>query len=438
MLQALLLLVAIVILRSTRGCEASTTVQTQNRLFIIVGIATTLMVTSLSIYPSMLIPRIEVAAFPWRWIAVASVFTSLLAGAAAERLARPDCLDRKKLWASCAAIVAVVMLNLWITVQFVIIRPMSNPTIKSTVGLLESNYTPKDATSPTALPNSAPVTVHPGGGASEIVRFEPQYRKIALRVDQPSQLRLKTYNFPGWTARIDGEKVPLSSDQDGVQVMSVQPGIHNIEVEFVDTKPRLLGAMLFGLGLLTIAGLIALDYRQRMIWRGAEANDADAKAPSHIAWDNGAKDHDVRPRATTVVVTIAVAATVIVALLLATWLGTRSKSSSGQESKEGATRSGHTTGGINAGVGSEVRLYLEGQTSVPVAVDERAFDELISALSTRRQDSVETLIQSGRVFRADNDTPARILEVGLAKIKVRIVEGPHITKDGWIHERWAR
>jgi hypothetical protein len=87
--------------------------------------------------------------------------------------------------------------------------------------------------------------------------------------------------------------------------------------------------------------------------------------------------------------------------------------------------------------GSEIILYVEGRSSVMVAVDEQTLDELINAISTRG-DEAQTLIKSGRVFTVPNKTRARIIEANFAKLKVRIIEGNKIMSEVWVPERWVR
>ena len=87
--------------------------------------------------------------------------------------------------------------------------------------------------------------------------------------------------------------------------------------------------------------------------------------------------------------------------------------------------------------GSEVMLYLQGRSSVTVAVDEKALDEMISAISTRGDD-LNTLLQSGKVFDVPNKTRARIVEASFAKLRVRILEGDKMMHEVWVPERWVR
>jgi hypothetical protein len=91
----------------------------------------------------------------------------------------------------------------------------------------------------------------------------------------------------------------------------------------------------------------------------------------------------------------------------------------------------------NRSVGSEARLYLQGRDSVMLAVDEQALDDLINALFAR-DGSADSLVQSGRVIKVPNNTRVRIAGISSAKLKVVVIEGDHLLKEGWVSERWIR
>ncbi|MFY9609843.1 MAG: 6-pyruvoyl-tetrahydropterin synthase-related protein, partial [Blastocatellia bacterium] len=407
----------------------------QIQLWTFLGVLTAFMSTSFSIYLSKLIPRIQVATPAWRWLSIAGLFASLLVGAAVERLtAGPTFLSGKRLVYS-AALAASLALSLWITVRYVIVEAVrSNPVHVFAAEYLDFGFTPRNSTPPDRLPETPLVMIRPESGVSEIGVWGRQHREIFVRVDQPSEVRLKTYHFPGWVGRIDGQSVQISSDVDGAQLISVPPGIHKIEMDFVDTVPRRLGALSFCFGLTTIAGLLTLDYRKR---RALRIRGPRGEVPTRAVLDSALARH-IRPKSTAVVVTIVVAAGLIGAVSLAGWFSSGGKTPSGSGVTQGSSGSENTMRGTSGGVGSETRLYIKGQMWVPVAVDEKTLDELIDALSTRKTDNLETLADSRRMFRVDNDTRIRILEIGSGKVKVRVVEGPHVTMDGWIYERWVR
>jgi hypothetical protein len=121
---------------------------------------------------------------------------------------------------------------------------------------------------------------------------------------------------------------------------------------------------------------------------------------------------------------------VILAVVLAVTMRPGSGTSVGRDGSTNRIASEHSPG-------SEVTLYVQGRESVMVAVDEKALDELIGAMSTRG-DEAQTLIQSGRVFTVPNKTRVRIIEAAFAKLKVRIIEGDRIMFEVWVPERWVR
>src|SRR5262249_9388590 len=87
------------------------------------------------------------------------------------------------------------------------------------------------------------------------IRWSSEYRKVRLDLDQPSRIRLKTYYFPGWTARLDGNRAALGRDGDGIQTVEVPAGQHTLEVRFQNTMPRWIGLGFTLLGTLATLGM---------------------------------------------------------------------------------------------------------------------------------------------------------------------------------------
>ncbi|HSE37856.1 MAG TPA: 6-pyruvoyl-tetrahydropterin synthase-related protein [Blastocatellia bacterium] len=236
-------------------------------MWLLMSIAAVFMCTSLSIYLSKLLPEIQVAVPAWRWLAIASVFTALLAAACVDRLRDYSQMSSLKVWGYRSLFLAGLGVVLWVTVHGTIIGALSNqtyhPKADVVAELIEPNWTPRSASRPQDLPDTPPVVIEPTGGSSEIISWQPESRRIAVKVDVPSEVRLKTYNFPGWTAQIDGQPAPISSDSDGIQILEVQPGVHKIEVFFKNTPPRTLGAVLTATATLVIAALLGFESFQK-------------------------------------------------------------------------------------------------------------------------------------------------------------------------------
>jgi hypothetical protein len=315
-------------------------------------------------------------------------------------------------WAFVGGIAALMLWSVLFTVQGVIRGALANARFSSPVDYVEAGFTPVNSTVPQSLPETPPVVIQPEGGASEIIRWEPYHRLIAVRLDLPSEVRIKTYNFPGWTASIDGEKVPVSSDKDGVQVVSVPVGRHKIDSSFVNTTPRTTGTLLSALGLLAVVALAGLD-------RVREATRGEGEAPSRRAlYVRSLKS--LTP----------VVAPLLIGTALLFWLSGLGRSASVSEAPARA--------GGSATLGSEAILHIDGVPSVLAAVDERALDELTNALPARDNSRIESLVQSAQVLRIANDTHVRVLEFGGGKTRVRILQGEHLMDEVWVPERWIR
>jgi hypothetical protein len=401
----------------------------QIRLWIILGVAAIFMSTTFSMHISKLIPRIDAATPAWRWLAIAALFASLLVGAAVERLTSSVTQSTIKLWAMRASMCAMIILSLWITAKYVIIEAVqTRQSYTFSPNHMDSGFTPKNSTPPDSLPDTPLAVLEPQSGASEVVRWEPQQRELIVFAEQPGELRLKTYNFPGWIARIDGQATPVSSDKDGAQVIAIPAGKHKVETEFVNTPPRKMGIALASIGLLTIFGLTLAD---RLQWWQRRANDSDRNEERA---KRGRLAIGLRNKYVVVGLSIVVCALAVV--MISRLSNRRSATASGKVPAAGSEAERAARGSIV--VGSEIRVYLEGLDTIPVAVDEKALDELIIALSKKDGAGVDALAQSGRVIKVVRNTSARVMQMETGKTKVRISEGQYIMQEGWVLDRWVR
>src|SRR5205085_5892037 len=130
-------------------------------------------------------------------------------------------------------------------------------------------------------------------------------------------------------------------------------------------------------------------------------------------------------------VVIACAAVAAIALIVAlTTRGSRNQPSPGESAPESR--------GTGAGTGSERSLFLAGQESVFVALDEEALPQLLGAFAAKENEKVDGLVRSGRVVRVANHTKVQVLEVEAGKVKVRLTEGEHVMQTGWVVDRWVQ
>ncbi|HXU34809.1 MAG TPA: 6-pyruvoyl-tetrahydropterin synthase-related protein [Blastocatellia bacterium] len=439
---ALLIVVSLVVLRvihrngdgGSADGEARARRWTPSSMWIVMAVATTFMATSFSIYISKLLPRIQVAVPAWRWLAIAGMFTSLLVAATVDRLRSSAGLRPRVLWACRIAFALIVALNLGMLVGLSIIRPLSNPTYHPPGGpgdVVESGLTPKDSTHPEELADTQLAVSQPATQL-ELSRWDPEDREVRIKADQPAMLRLKTYNFPGWTARLDGRTVPMLSDKDGIQQVEVPAGIHVVRATFENTPPRTTGTVLFGVGILLILGLsVAGHLRQsRIESEESRAGVTREKEPGSVVASTAKTRYRIPLKAVAVIGIVLIITAAIVVMT-----NRRSGSRSGRV-QTGAPANKSGSGSL--ATGSETHLYLAGQDSILVAIDEQALNQVMTALSGRDTAAVDALVDSGRARRVANNTLVRVLEIGTGKTRIRIIEGEHAMTDGWVPERWLR
>jgi hypothetical protein len=89
-------------------------------------------------------------------------------------------------------------------------------------------------------------------------------------------------------------------------------------------------------------------------------------------------------------------------------------------------------------IGSEVLLYDERVTIIIIADSKSSYDQLIRSLTANDKYARNQLLQSGKVYTVKKNTRALILDLDSFAWKVRILEGEHKNRVGWVMYEWAR
>jgi hypothetical protein len=87
-----------------------------------------------------------------------------------------------------------------------------------------------------AINDGATVTPVQHGGQSDTVRVDASI---------PTRVMFYTRYFPGWTATLDSQAIPLEPyGEQGLILVQVPAGSHLVTIRFEDTLPRQVGAIL--------------------------------------------------------------------------------------------------------------------------------------------------------------------------------------------------
>lgn len=235
----------------------------QTRLLLAGGAASVFMITELSFFISRLIPKIEIVQFPWRWMLIISFFAAVAVAAVFDRL-RLSTSSKRRRWACGVAVAAVLAWNLWISGRSSVEWALESPDMVRAPTHVDGIFYPHGALPPYQLYNTPNAVMMSGRGDARVLDWGPLRRRVQVNVEQAGLLRLRTYNFAGWTARINGSPAEIQSDLQGAQSFDLQPGRYDVEVVWGGTATRTAGALISGLALLLAAGLLLVDLWARL------------------------------------------------------------------------------------------------------------------------------------------------------------------------------
>ena len=106
-----------------------------------------------------------------------------------------------------------------------------------------------------ALPEGAQVTVLDHG---------PLHDRFAVSSPVGFVLRVYTFDFPGWTAFVNGRRTDITPSQpEGWITLAVPAGAAEVTLRLLDTPPRQWGTLLGGLAGIACLALLAVETRRR-------------------------------------------------------------------------------------------------------------------------------------------------------------------------------
>ena len=123
-----------------------------------------------------------------------------------------------------------------------------------------------------ALPAGAEVTNTRHGTLSD---------EFAINAPEGFALRVLTFYWPGWTAYLDGARVPIQvTDPEGFISVAIPAGTHSLTLQLEDTTPRRLGWLISAAALAALVGLVLAA----PAWRGGKAAIEPQRPATLPAW----------------------------------------------------------------------------------------------------------------------------------------------------------
>ena len=235
--------VAAITLLWLKGRALESALKQRVLLWVILGGLASFMMTRASMPLGRLIPKIDIGVFTWRMLAITTLVVALIAGAftqaAIDPAARRSSSERL-LFASLAAFIIVGGIGFSAVA-------VARPAIEAPVFEPETEHF-NSAT----IPSSAPAD--PGELADDVPQAElateengevvveewkPQHRVVRADLVEDDELLVRTFNFPGWTAVVDGQQVPIrTSEELGDMEIDLRSGLHRVTLDFLETPVR--------------------------------------------------------------------------------------------------------------------------------------------------------------------------------------------------------
>lgn len=226
----------------------------KNNLWILVCSALIILALSIFImlsYSSFIWQHIKILQnfqFPWRFLAIPVLITSVLGGIVISQI------EKFRLFVSCLVLVALLLISKdsWKASDYKIFP-------ESFFTSIYNGTTDTGESSPIwsirFMLERPKIHTEVIDGNAKVVEVFRNSTKHEYRIDVPDKagIRENTVYFPGWTVKIDGKPVPIvfqDGHNRGVITFAVPKGQHKISVEFGETKLRFFSDILsiFSLG----------------------------------------------------------------------------------------------------------------------------------------------------------------------------------------------
>ncbi len=207
----------------------------------------------------LIVPKLATVQFPWRFQTYMVLTTALLTGYAAGRLSGSG----KRLAVTLGPLILVIAANLVFAWQNAFAKPFDFDAerlgMPGVVDWIEPAFTPVQFEGYRRLRfyrTEFPETGFVGGGG-EVRVVERSSSRMLLEASSSAggTVRVRSFWFPGWVGRIDGEPVDLVPERPhGLITFGIRPGTHSVELEFGPTPVRSAAAWIGLLSVLALAG----------------------------------------------------------------------------------------------------------------------------------------------------------------------------------------
>lgn len=265
---------AIILLSKKRGAlSCAPALRQRVRAWVIVGGLASFMMTKASMPVGKLIPKIDIGVFTWRMLSITTLVVALLVGALVEASVKASHEGQRRERLLLRGLAGGMLLVFMSFSAIAVVWPVRNEQVFEAEPE-HLNYATIPMTAPAdpeELPEETPRAELAGErGKVTVEEWKPQHRVVRAELREDDQLLVRTFNFPGWTATVDGRHTPIQTNEElGDMSIELPAGTHLVKLDFLDTTPRRVGGIITLVAGAISALLIAIWAFQRR--RGHES-----------------------------------------------------------------------------------------------------------------------------------------------------------------------
>jgi uncharacterized membrane protein len=209
------------------------------KFFLGAAIISMMLLFGFSAYLWETIPFFEYIQFPLRWLVVTVFAVSFVS--ASGFMAGTTAYTKKKVFLVCSLLLTCLFMDF----RFIENAPMLE--MGKLMPVRSVDWTDEHlpvGIDPGKLEHNADwknkAVIVKGEGKTEVVSWKSAGRVVQVNALRPSSLRVRTFNFPGWMAYVDGARTALrTEDGTGAIIVDIPQGEHTLDLKFVDTPIRI-------------------------------------------------------------------------------------------------------------------------------------------------------------------------------------------------------
>jgi hypothetical protein len=230
-------------------------------VIILLGLAV-FMMTPLSLPLWNLVRPLQQTQFPWRWLALSSMFGSILVAASLPYWAKFRRGKKRYLFLLAAGSIA---LSLAFSLSHIVREAhyLSAPEFHSALSSIPGSpgvtqWLPVWAKE---QPRNMEGRVESKGRALSIESWEPAKRVLNISAGTAEEVRVRTYYYPYWRAKANGKLLRTRPDEDGSLLISVPAEAGSVVLEFEEPTRTHRASLVAGLGWMFIFAMLFFPSR---------------------------------------------------------------------------------------------------------------------------------------------------------------------------------